>query len=262
MATEPFTLVYVNYQSARSLSLALASLYASENKASVRVIVVNNDPSEKALLEALSEELHFHLIESGSNIGFGAGANRGAHEATTALLGFINPDTLWQEPFLERLRDRFQIAQASLIFGLTLVDAQGRTERHSSGMAPSLKRLLQKNLLSFMPASLRNRTEPLEWTSGGGLFVARATFLDLGGFDTDYFLYFEDTDLCIRAKKRGIVVTKTPECRLFHKGGQSFSRPDVQKKYFYASQLTYFQKHRPRSEYLFLRFLHRCLGNI
>jgi N-acetylglucosaminyl-diphospho-decaprenol L-rhamnosyltransferase len=257
MPSPAISLVFVNYHSVWSLSLALKSLFSLEKeKGLFEVIVVNNDPREYQALLALSRILPFQLLHNEINVGFGQAANQGAAVAQGRILGFINPDVLWQESVLSQVREFFEERNLLTILGFTLVTETQEEERFSSGRAPQLSSLLYQNL--FPQRFLRDDLfgESVDWVSGCGLFLPQKTFFLLKGFNEDFFLYFEDVDLCLRAKQHHITVVRDARFRLLHRGGKSFSSRKKQKTNFYSSQITYFRKHRPKKEYLFVRFFH------
>ena len=183
-------------------------------------------------------------------------ANQGAFAAQGKIVGFLNPDILWQEQALVRVWEFFASHSPLTILGFTLLDETRETERFSGGKLPHLGQLLEHNLLPERFSQVDTSRDALDWVSGCGLFIPQKTFLLLGGFDKDFFLYFEDVDLCLRAKKHDIVVIREEYFRLLHRGGKSFSSHQKQKRNFYASQLTYFRKHRSRKEYAILKILH------
>lgn len=247
------SLIFVNYRSAFELSLALESLFSFEQgQISFEVIVVNNDASEQKVLEALQKNFPFQLYHASSNAGFGTASNLGAKKAQGRLLGFLNPDILWKKTMLADIERYFQEKSAALVLGVTLVGAEGEKDQLSSGSAPCLTRLIKKNLFPFFGSA--PHTDALDWVSGGALFVAKRVFQDIGGFDEKFFLYFEDVDFCVRAKKTGAHVVSRPEFFVFHHGGKSFASRVVQKKQFFVSQKQYYKKHRPFWEVGILSF--------
>ncbi len=258
MAANPrISIIFVNYQSVWPLSLALRSLFLVEQELDLfEVIVVNNDNREQRALEQLAHYLPFRLVSSGTNIGFGQGANIGASLARGKIIGFLNPDTEWLEKRLKEVEGFMEKQPVPSILGFRLVDREGKQEPWSSGKTPNFAQLFFNNLplLGFLRNFSENET--LDWVSGGGLFIFREDFLGLGGFDKDFFLYFEDVDLCLRAKQRGMAVKCHHRFSLLHSGGKSFSSQSRQKRDFYASQSLYFHKHRPAFESVLVRLLH------
>lgn len=247
METPPFSIVIVNYRSAARLARLLASLPARNGE--YAVIVANNDPSESRVLEQLSKTFSFLLIETGANRGFAAGANIGALAATGDIIGFLNPDMLWDGATFRAIRSIFEADATTGIIGLKLTDEGGQTEAWSSGSDPSLVGLIANNILwSYQDSQV-------DWVSGGALFIRKGLFQKLGGFDERFFLYFEDADLCRRARLEGMSIRLADHLPIIHMGGRSQESKASQKGYFYASQSVYFRKHRPRAEYYMLRFL-------
>lgn len=256
-----FSLVFVNYQSADHLRGAIRSLFAQETDRSLYEIVIsNNDPREKDSLAQLRVEFPtLQVVESSVNKGFGGGANLGAARAQSPILGFLNPDLVWQEPILSDLRESFLSQPRLGIAGPKLLTEKGVAEPWSHGPEPTLWEVLKNNL------PLHPRQEPLrdaqkaseekDWVSGAALFIRANLFGKLGGFDERFFLYFEDVDLCWRARELGFQVKLFSQLSIIHKGGKSQASPEEQKKHFYRSQALYFQKHFSRASYFFLRLL-------
>jgi GT2 family glycosyltransferase len=88
--------------------------------------------------------------------------------------------------------------------------------------------------------------------SGCALFLRKDLFEELSGFDESFFLYYEDIDLCRRAKEKGITVSYRSDLPLIHLGGKSQPSLQAQKREYFRSQCRYFQKHRPYGERLLL----------
>ncbi len=239
------SLIFVNYRSILHLSLALESLQQDMFfRQHTEVIVVNQDIDEQTAARKLSEQRGFRLIDR-ENLGFASGANEGASVSTGTYLAFLNPDIRQYSGSLREgvlaLRKDTRLG----VVGATLLNKENTPEKWSKGRFITLFRLIGNNIF---PAIHRARGRKVDWVSGGALFIKKERFQSLGGFDEDFFLYFEDMDLCQRAKKDGFHTESIDTIRFSHQGGQSFSSKQVQKKHYFDSQRRYFRKHRPRWE--------------
>lgn len=251
------SLIFVNYGSVEYLTNALKSLFACEkNTDFFEVIVVNNDASESQALVNLQKTLLFQLVESGENIGFGRGNNLGAKMARGEILGFINPDVIWEKECLPEIERAFTSDTKLGVLGMALLDKDKKPEAWSFGKESNLANLFYNNLFPLWRALGKGKEVSLQdWVSGGAMFIRKELFSAIGGFDERFFLYFEDVDLCAQARRRGFLVKRYAYLPLVHLGGKSQISTRLQKKYFLESQKKYFAKHRPKWESLVINFL-------
>lgn len=260
MADSPsISLVFVNYRSVFSLSLALESLfYFEQERASFEIIIVNNDREEEQAILALGRKLGLRVYTLAVNSGFGSAANFGAAQARGEFVAFINPDTVWQYPILDGITHFFHDSKEEQVLGVRLFDRYGRPEAFSRGAAPRFSTLLLQNIFPFYSQAVTR--PPYDWVSGAALFLPKTLFQRMNGFDERFFLYFEDVDLCLRAQEQGAKIVSIDQFFLLHQGGKSFSSSKEQKRHFYISQQRYYAKHRSPWEGYLLRVLHAaCL---
>lgn len=257
-----FSLVFVNFRSADLLEQALVSL--ERNGAldhDVEVILVNNDIGEEKKVAQVAKKFSCALIPICENRGFGASINVAAREARGIYIGCINPDTEYKSGSLKDLDRFFKKYPKIGIAGARLVDGSDFSEKWSMGGRPSLFALLRNNLGISSDRRLLGKARPTSvgFVSGAALFIRKSVFDALSGFDEKFFLYFEDVDLCYRAKKEGFLVATFPSLVFFHKSGGSHESKRAQKQLFYESQEKYFMKHRPLWEYFLLKFAKKCM---
>ena len=259
IAAKPvFSLIFVNYRSADALAASLASLADEVVGGYAEMIVVNNDPSERASLSRLADQFPIRIVDLGENVGFGAASNRGAREAGAELLGFLNPDTRLVRGSLREVAGYFDGDDRAGIAGAALVDPDGKPEPWSAGPDATLFRIFVNNLSLFRGAPPRDGTPTaVDFVSGAAFFTRKSLFDKLGGFDERFFLYFEDMDLCRRAGIAGYDTVRLPAPVFAHEGGTSRSSAAEQKRHYYESQDRYFGKHRPKWEGGVLKFLRR-----
>lgn len=251
-----FSIIFVNYHSGDLLTQALSSwrqVFPSER---AEYIVINNDVSESTELDILAERGWCQVEHLEENRGFGHAANRGAAQARGRYLIFLNPDTVYVKGSpqdIEALLLRYPHSIGSAV----LLDRDEKREAWSLGHFPTLLRLFKKWCGSEERSPLWLHTELVfpDWVSGAVLFIPRALFETLGGFDSRFFLYFEDVDLCQRLKQGGGKVWRTPSMVVRHQGGGSHETERSKKRAYYRSQGQYFRKYRPLLEWMVLRLL-------
>lgn len=255
-----FSFIVVNYRSVANFASWLESVPATGLTADrYEIIVVDNDRDERAQLERLRQRFVFRIVGDGTNLGFGRGINLAAREARGEILGLCNPDSRFLPGRLEEVAEYFHADGRRGIVGLGLVDTQGRPQAWAAGNEVTFWDLMTNNLGLPRSRSLWRSRSACEaaWVSGAAMFLPRALFEQLGGFDERFFLYFEDIDLCRRARTLGRTVAYYPTLSVEHQGGQSSVSLRVQKKEYFISQDKYFAKHRPAWEGRWVRRLRR-----
>lgn len=232
----------VNFQSKDFIEKCLASVFEKNKNIDLEVIIVNNDENED-LKEIQKKFPEIRIIDHKKNIGFGAGHNLGAKEAQGGILLFLNPDAEIIDsitPILGLFDD-----EEVGIAGPCLITEKGKIQKWSVGLESSLGGILRNNL--GIPKSRKlwesNKTRKVDWVSGAAFFIKRDLFKELGGFDENFFMYYEDEDLCKRARTAGKKVVYFPAVKVKHWGGKSMPERKTQKKYFYKAQEYYFKKH-------------------
>lgn len=215
--------VVVAYNSGPALTRCLDSLPADE----VEVVVVNNGGRGPEIEEAERRE-DVRVVESGGNVGYGGGCNRGASIADADVLVFLNADTVVAPGAIAALARRLEdptvgVAQARLrlLDRPELLNSSGNV-LHVSGLA--------------WPGGFRDPadalTEPREiaYASGAALAIRADLFRELHGFAEELFLYQEDLDLCWRARLRGLRVLVEPAADVLH--DYVLERGDRRKEYY------------------------------
>jgi GT2 family glycosyltransferase len=184
-----------------------------EDAPEAEVIVVDNDGGVRADIgEERWERLH--VVQPDENLGFAAGANRGAAEARDEVLVFLNPDTVVAPGALRRLVRALEDPGIGIAMArLRLLDRpellnSGGTVVHVSGLAWAGR---------FGEAAEAIRAlEDVAAASGAVLAIRRETFRELGGFTGELFMYQEDVELSWRAHLHGLRVVVVPGADVYH----------------------------------------------
>lgn len=251
------SVLIVNYKSEKNLFKCLLSLKDFLKNINYEIILVNND--ENALSEIKEIFLQITTIEQNKNIGFGRAINLGARKAEGEVFLILNPDTEIISGRLEDVFNEFSGKREVGIIGSRIVNFFGETQPWIAGAKKDFWDLF-KNNLGFIKSKKKWQSDKkieVGWVAGTAMFIKRELFEELLGFDENFFLYFEDIDICERAKRLNKKIFYFPDFVVKHLGGASFSGKKDQKKHYYDSQEYYFKKHRSKLEFLAVKLLRK-----
>lgn len=250
--------VIVNWNAGAALVGCLQSFSAIKDDAiDVEIILVDNASSDGSLdaVSSLATEPPVRIVRNTVNLGFAAACNQGAADATAEFLLFLNPDTRLSAKSLEIPAAFLREPSNRLvgIAGVQLIDAFGSVTR-SCARPPSALAMLGQSLgldrlwprifpPHFMLEWDHGTTEDVGQVMGAFLFVRRAVFEELGGFDERFFVYSEDLDLALRARERGWRSCYIATARIFHQGGGSAASPSQRLFYNARSRILFALKH-------------------
>jgi hypothetical protein len=208
------SVIIVNWNAGQALEACLASL-AGAGGPEREVVLVDNASSDGSAAAARARHPEARVIESGTNLGFAAGANRGAAGAGGEVLVFLNPDARLLPGALGTLVDTLTLVPAAGIAGGALADERGGWQPAWARFDP-LAHLLLDTTLGRLPSRLRRAPHRVDWVYGTFMAVRCDLFRQLGGFDARYFVYGEDLDLCYRATRLGARTIHVPAARAVH----------------------------------------------
>lgn len=261
------SIIIVTHQSQNDIGACLKSIINESVGLKTEIIVVDagsTDATKSVVHQSCATAKFIQL----RNVGFAASANLGVTQATGDIVVFLNPDATLLDGALGMLEQRFMGQNNIGIVGGYLMSTPETPERWQAMPFPSLRKVLSAHLgglknSGLLPSSFLLPPSPLvvSWVSGGALSIRKDIFLNIGGFNERYFLYFEDVDLCRRMRDAGFGVFLDPQMRVLHKGGKSTNQEQRVQAYD-RSQGVYFMAHRPTWEYLTLlsfRFIYRYL---
>ena len=196
----------------------LRALAAHPPTAPVEVIVVDDGSSDDTL--ALLRQVEgLRLHPRPANGGFIAACNDGLALARGEYVVFLNNDTVPQPGWLDTLLDTFAAEPGTGIAGARLLYPDGRLQEaggaiYRDGSADKLGRLREPAHPAF--SYLRR----VDYCSGAAIALPRALMRELGGFDTHYApAFYEDTDLAMKIRARGLQVLCNPFSEVVHVEG-------------------------------------------
>ncbi|MFH0964491.1 MAG: glycosyltransferase family 2 protein [Planctomycetota bacterium] len=237
----------------------LESIREARPKLELEVIVVDNgsrDGSAQAAREAYPAA---RALAPGRNLGYAGGNNAGFREARGRYVLFLNPDTLIREGALERMVERADSDERCGAAGPRVVGRDGRLQRScfrsprvldfaAVGLMlhriPGYERAVGLN--GYRDAMYEGPFEP-DVVSGCCILARRELLERIGAFDEEYFIYFEETDLCERIRRAGYRVLYVPDAEIVHLGGATTVKQETWFRIqFEKSRRRFFLKHRGR----------------
>lgn len=216
---------------------SLLSVFAAmPNLSLVAVDNLSNDETTD-IVESFAAEhglsARLRVVKSGENLGFGRGCNLGADvakaEFKSELLWFLNPDTKIDVSAAEVLISLLSDGKADFV-GSSLCDESQQIRSGAFRFPTPLTVLLSTSLLGLLAkifpgsrSTIELAEHPVEsdWLTGASFMVKQSVFEQLNGFDKAYFLYFEEVDLFVRAKRGGFMILSSPDSVVYHASGAS-----------------------------------------
>ena len=258
-----FSIITVNYASWPYTLRCVDSLHKTGYE-DFEVVVVDNDQES-----AVPEIPHpVRLIRNPENVGFARACNQGILASDGECVVLINPDTLVEGDFFEGLKKFFEENAGAGVAGPRIVDGEGNLQLSARkelgfvsgflGRTSLLTRLFPKNPLVrrlFPAAQKLSGPTVVDWVSGACMVIRRRTIEEIGPIDERFFMYFEDADLCRRARGAGWLVYYLPQVEvLHHTGASSRSKPRAVWN-LHKSAFLYHRKHGPHGPLHFYSLL-------
>jgi len=250
------SIIIVNYHTENLIRNAVDSIVRKTEDVECEIIIVDSEPSpeSRTLLTSLGCETPVRYIEMPENKGFGAANNKGFRYASGNYLFCLNPDTLLVNNAIGIL---FHYMEAHPECGA----CGGNLYHEDMGKGLSFRRILPGVLWEFSEGWRRhpehllfgrnsrfNHTcSPMKvgYITGADLMLRANLIKRIGGFAPEFFMYFEDTDLCSRIHSVGYDVVSVPDAKIIHLEGRSMGDEAVNHKkmsYYAMSRLEYYRR--------------------
>lgn len=225
------TIIVVSYRSREMTLECLRSIDAGFAAARYEVIVVDNASADGSSQAVAAEFPQFRLLAETVNLGFAAACNLAAQQAQGEYLLLLNPDTVVQGRSIERLLAFAHRRPDAGIWGGRTLFSDGSLNAMSCWRRPTLWNLLCSGLAldtryphspllnSYGYGGWRRDCErDVDVVAGCFLLIRKSLWNELGGFSSEFFMYGEDADLCIRARRRGFRPAISPDATIVHHG--------------------------------------------
>jgi hypothetical protein len=257
--------IIINYNSSKLTQECVNSIISKTNPSLNYQIIVVDNCSEKEDYLSLKHFCDSHpftnlqLVRSKINTGFGGGNMAGFHFANAKYIAFVNNDTVFLNDCFSILKNATEKDNSIAMVGGQSFSENGKQMVAFDHFASISKELFGRDFLEKTnpkkyPKRKLEYTNPIKvnYVQGSFMLVRTEDFNTVGGFDTNIFLYYEETDLCIRLAKMGKSCYLIPEAKYIHYHGASTPQNITIKTELKISLLYIIRKHYGFFSYFFL----------
>ncbi len=249
------SVLIVGFHTYDEIGRCLASIEAHEPD--VEVIVVDHDADRARGRELAAAHPRIKYDPRSENRGFAAGINRAARQATAPLLLILNPDVEFRGPIVAPLAACLDAHPKTAVVGGLVRESDGQVQASArrfpdlstafGGRTSWLTRVLPGNPLTqrnLSSTNVQGGCTTVDWVTGAFMMVRRDVFESLGGFDERFFMYWEDSDFCLRALQAGWSTMYEPRAEVVHLTGRaSHHAPLGSLVAFHRSVFHHYWKH-------------------
>lgn len=272
MTAYTVSIIIVSYNTKDLIQECIQSIVDKTESIDYEIIVVDNASTDCTKETICSNFPQIKFIANKTNVGFGAANNMGIKIALGKYLFLLNPDTILTNNAIKLFYDFMenQIHQNVWCCGGALVSREFKPDITYSNF-PSLwqvcfefglhalfrKYYLEKIAIGIPWSNKHINPFNVPVISGADMFIRRSLLDQIGYFDEDFFLYYEETELSWRAHKKGFISKIIPNIKIIHIGGQSTKNLNLKKiEIFETSRFLFFKKSYGTTTAFIARFLY------
>lgn len=235
------SVVTVNYRTIDYTLKMLESLFAHHDSTGLEVFMVENASGDST--EELGHRFpKVRVLESKTNLGFAGGCNLAIKESTGDFVVLVNPDIIFDDNALEQLEGKMVTSPDVGIGGVSLKNLDGSQQDCVRAFPGTLNQLLLllkfnhlfPNLAPFRRWLMRGfdygQSADVDQVMGALFCIRRELLEEIGLLDERFFMWYEEVDLCRRARSAGWRVRYFADISARHKRGASFDRVLTIKK--------------------------------
>ncbi len=261
------SIILVSYNTKEFTKNCLKSIFEKTIDVDFDVYVVDNNSIDGTCEMIKSDFPKVHLIENKENLGFGNANNLAINVSESKYLFLLNTDTSLINNAVKILCDFMEQNPDAGACGGNLYNKEGNNV-HSYGYFPTLKSEIIRlfNLGMFFPdeqlkikdngENLQNLKKEVDIIIGADLFLRKSVIDNIGGFDKDFFLYDEESELQYRIKKSGYKIYIIPESKIYHFEGKSTKDRLSTRRFKMISKILFFKKCYGKKELSLFKFIY------
>jgi GT2 family glycosyltransferase len=247
--------VVVSFNTRDVLERCLESVIAASP---VETVVVDNGSTDGSVDLVRTRFPSVRLIVNHGNLGYGGAANQGIAACSAPAVLLLNSDTVLARDALRALGGYLAERPRVAVVGPKLVKLDESPHRSAFAYPSVADTLLGESGLHllvrrvpllrerFHRTSSQTVARRVSWVVGAALAIRRSAFEAVGGFDSTYFMYGEEVDLCRRLERAGFETHFAPVTTVVHLGGASSGSRIASMRQLLLSQKRYLLRHESR----------------
>jgi hypothetical protein len=240
--------------------LAVQSVLDSGDPLAKEIFLVDNGSTDETPSALPREFQKLKLIRSETNLGFANACNLAAEKSSGEFLLLLNSDARLAPDALAPAVAWLRANPDCAVAGAQLLNADGSRQNSIANFPTLATELLNKSLLRRLwprkfPGKEIEFHEPLEVETivGAFMLIRKSIWDTLGGLDERFFFFFEETDFCLRARRKNFRVVHLPDVRVWHGQGQTAKQISIGARIeYWRSRYIYFAKNHCASTRLVL----------
>lgn len=223
------SIVTVTYNSAREIEQLIHSIFKTVKDVDYELLIVDNNSKDDTVWRIKNISDQIKIVSNDSNVGFANANNQAFKMATGDFILILNPDILLTEQTkLKDLCTRLQKRQDIGIIAPRLCYPDGTVQESVRGFPNLMIQMLRMMKLDrfvrnskpyrhYLLTELdRNNENFVDWVIGAFMLIRKEVLFEVGLFDSRYFMYMEDADLCLSLNKRGYKICYSPQFSAIH----------------------------------------------
>ena len=242
------TIIVLNWNGIAYLEACLSALLAQTHQPQ-RIVLVDNASTDDSLKLVRRFFPTVEIIENEINLGYAGGNNAALRQIQSEIAVLVNPDIVVRSDWLENLLALFKTDTTIGVAGCKLLYPREERLQHAGGLIAHPRAMPGHRGMYARDEGQFDSASDVDFVTGAAIAVRREMMEKAGLLDEDFFMYFEDADWCMRARRCGFRVVYEPKATAVHdesafavRGSPSYLRR------FHSGRWRYLLKHFPAAE--------------
>lgn len=261
------TIIIVNYNTGKYLKKCIDSIFQQKSKYNLNIFVIDNNSDDYSYSFILQDYPQINLILNNENLGFAAANNQALRQCKSDYILLLNPDTEIIDNAIDKMLDFFKKSEYQLLT-CKLLNSDLSLQKSIYEFEVPFKVFLKKKVHQLKKILLKiqdynvirsnkfnhERDGKIDWARGAVLMFSKGVMDKIGLLDEDYYIYAEEEDFYLRAKRSGLKAFYLSNVAIIHHG--KVSSKNFNTKLFLIglkSRYIFFRKNYSYFQYIFHR---------